>query len=214
MKEQKLAGIVGGTGLYVKTFSNGIDEVHVRNPEIREKINADFEREGLEWLQKEVEKTDPLYFSKGEIKNPHRLMRALEVKLSTGRSIIEFQTQQKEERDFNIVKIGLELPREDLYKRINKRVDEMVQQELAEEVKSWQKFQKLNALQTEGYRELFGHFAGDLTLEDAIEAIKINTRHYAKRQMTWFKKDEEVKWVTPNEPVNDIIEYLKNSYTN
>ena len=206
-----VAVMVGGTGLYIKTFCNGIDEVPVINPAIREKINADFEWEGLEWLQKEVEKTDPLYFSKGEIKNPHRLMRALEVKLSTGSSIIEFQTKQKEEREFNILKIGLELPREDLYKRINKRIDEMMQAGLAEEVKGLQKFQKLNALQTVGYRELFGHLAGDLTLEDAIEAMKINTRHYAKRQMTWFKKDEEVKWFNANDSLPAILEDLQKS---
>ena len=208
-----VAVMVGGTGLYIKTFCNGIDEVPVINPTIREKINADFEWEGLEWLQKEVEKTDPLYFSKGEIKNPHRLMRALEVKLSTGSSIIEFQTKQKEEREFNILKIGLELPREDLYKRINKRIDEMMQHGLAEEVKGLQKFQKLNALQTVGYRELFGHLAGDLTLEDAIEAMKINTRHYAKRQMTWFKKDEEVKWFNANDSLPTILEDLQKALT-
>jgi tRNA dimethylallyltransferase len=203
-KQNDITVMVGGTGLYVKAFCEGMDEVPLIKPEIREKINADFEWEGLQWLQKEVEKTDPLYFSKGETKNPHRLMRALEVKLSTGRSIIEFQTKQKEERDFNIVKIGLELPREDLYQRINKRVDEMMQHGLAEEVKGLQKFQKLNALQTVGYRELFGHFVGDLSLDDAVEAIKINTRHYAKRQMTWFKKDEEVKWFSPSD-VDEII---------
>ena len=212
-QKHDVAVMVGGTGLYIKTFCNGIDEVPVINPAIREKINADFEWEGLKWLQKEVEKTDPLYFSKGEIKNPHRLMRALEVKLSTGSSIIEFQTKQKEEREFNILKIGLELPREDLYKRINKRIDEMMQHGLAEEVKGLQKFQKLNALQTVGYRELFGHLAGDLTLEDAIEAMKINTRHYAKRQMTWFKKDEEVKWFNANDSLPAILEDLQKSLT-
>ena len=208
-KKHDMAVMVGGTGLYVKTFCNGIDEVPVIKPEIREKINADFEWEGLEWLQKEVERLDPLYFSKGEIKNPHRLMRALEVKLSTGRSILEFQTQQKVKRNFTIVKIGLELPREDLYKRINKRVDDMMALGLLEEVKSLQKFKKLNALQTVGYRELFGHLEGDLTQEEAVEAIKINSRHYAKRQMTWFKKDEEIKWFNPNEIDLIFSEVLK-----
>ncbi len=205
-KENDLAIMVGGTGLYIKTFCQGIDELPVVKKEIREKINADFEWEGLEWLQKEVEKTDPLYFSKGETKNPHRLMRALEVKLSTGRSIIEFQTKNKLERDFNIIKIGIELPREELYKRINKRVDEMMQQGLLEEVKSLVSFKNLNALQTVGYRELFGHLEGDLSLQDAVEAIKINTRHYAKRQLTWFKKDEEIKWFSPLD-VNLILGY-------
>ena len=196
-KNHDVAVMVGGTGLYVKTFCNGIDEVPVIDEKIREKINADFEWEGLEWLQKEVEKNDPVYYAKGEIKNPHRLLRALEVKLSTGRSIIEFQTQQKKHRNFNIIKIGLELPKEQLHKNINGRVDAMMRAGLLEEVKKLAAYKKLNALQTVGYRELFGHLAGDLTLEDAVEIIKINTRQYAKRQMTWFKKDEEVRWCEP-----------------
>ncbi len=191
------AVMAGGTGLYVKSFCNGIDEVPVIKPEIREKIVADFEWEGIEWLQKEVEKNDPLYFAKGEMKNPQRMMRALEVKLSTGRSITQFQTQQKKQRDFNIIKIGLELPKDQLHSNINKRADAMMQQGLLAEVKKLEPFKKLNALQTVGYRELFGYLAGDLLLEDAVEIIKINTRQYAKRQMTWFAKDEEIKWCAP-----------------
>ncbi len=196
-QKHDVAVMVGGTGLYVKTFCHGIDEVPVIDEKIREKIIADFEWEGLEWLQQEVEKNDPLYFAKGEIKNPQRLMRALEVKLSTGKSIIEFQTQQKKRRDFDIIKIGLELPKEQLHKNINGRVDAMMKAGFLEEVKKLVPHKKLNALQTVGYRELFGHLIGDLLLEDAVEIIKINTRQYAKRQMTWFKKDEEVKWCTP-----------------
>jgi tRNA dimethylallyltransferase len=197
-KKHDVAVMLGGTGLYVKSFCNGIDEVPVIYPVISEIIIADFEWEGLEWLQKEIEKKDPLYFAKGEIKNPQRMMRALEVKLSTGRSIIEFQTQQKKQRDFNIIKIGLELPKEQLHKHINSRVDAMMKAGLLDEVKKLVPHKKLNALQTVGYRELFGHLAGDLSLEDAVEIIKINTRQYAKRQMTWFKKDEEVKWCEPD----------------
>ena len=196
-KKNDVAIVVGGTGLYVKTFCQGIDEVPVIDEKIRKKINADFEWEGLEWLQKEVEKNDPVYFAKGEIKNPHRLLRALEVKLSTGKSIIQFQTQQKKHRDFNVVKIGLELPKEQLHKNINGRVDAMMKAGLLDEVKSLMPHKKLHALQTVGYRELFGYLIGDLSLEDAVEAIKINTRQYAKRQMTWFKKDEEVIWCEP-----------------
>ena len=196
-KNHDVAVMVGGTGLYVKTFCNGIDEVPVIDEKIREKINSDFEWEGLEWLQKEVEKNDPVYYAKGEIKNPHRLLRALEVKLSTGRSIIEFQTQQKKHRNFNIIKIGLELPKEQIHKNINGRVDAMMKAGFLEEVKKLVPHKKLNALQTVGYRELFSHLAGDLLLEDSVEIIKINTRQYAKRQMTWFKKDEEVSWCEP-----------------
>ena len=209
-KTHDVAVMVGGTGLYVKTFCNGIDEVPVIDEKIRAKINADFEWEGLEWLQKEVEKNDPLYYAQGEIKNPHRLLRALEVKLSTGKSIIEFRTQQKKHRDFNFIKVGLELPKEQLHKNINGRVDAMMKAGFLDEVKKLVPHKKLNALQTVGYRELFGHLIGDLVLEDAVEAIKINTRQYAKRQMTWFKKDEEVMWCEPDfkqvmEKINAVL---------
>lgn len=205
-KQHDVVVMVGGTGLYVKTFCNGLDEVPVIDEKIRKKINDEFSWEGLEWLQKEVETLDPLYYAKGEIKNPHRLLRALEVKLSTGKSIIEFQTQQKKQRDFNFIKIGLEIPKEQLHKNINGRVDEMMKAGLLAEVKGLVPHIKLNALQTVGYRELYGHLIGDLSLEDAVEAIKINTRQYAKRQMTWFKKDEEVHWCEPDlEQALDII---------
>jgi len=206
-KQHDIAVMVGGTGLYIKTFADGIDEVPIINPSIREQIIADFEWEGLEWLQKEVATKDPLYFEKGETKNPQRLMRALEVKLSTGKSIIEFQTQQKRNRDFNIIRIGLEIPKEELHKKINSRVDAMMHNGLLEEVKSLVPYKDLNALQTVGYRELFGHLIGDLTLIDAVEAIKINTRQYAKRQLTWFKKDEEVNWCTPD--IAQVMELIK-----
>ncbi len=192
-----IAVMVGGTGLYVKTFCYGLDEVPVIDPFIREKVVADYEWEGLNWLQREVQKTDPLFFEQGETKNPQRLMRALEVKLSTGRSIIEFRTRQQQKRDFNIITIGLEISKDQLHTNINRRVDDMMNQGLLREVKALEPFKKLNALQTVGYRELFGHLAGDITLEDAVEIIKINTRQYAKRQMTWFKKDSEVKWCEP-----------------
>ena len=207
-KQHDVAVMVGGTGLYVKTFCNGIDEVPVVDEKIRAKINADFEWEGLEWLQKEVEKNDPLYYAQGEIKNPHRLLRALEVKLSTGKSIIEFRTQQKKYRPFNIIKIGLEIPKEQLHKNINGRVDAMMKAGFLDEVKKLVAYKKLNALQTVGYRELFGHLAGDLLLQDAIEIIKINTRQYAKRQMTWFKKDEEVMWCEPD--FGKVMAQIKN----
>jgi len=138
-----------------------------------------------------------MYCDKTEITKQIRLLKAREVKLSTGRSIIEFRTQQKKHRDFDIIKIGLELPKEQLHKKINGRVDAMMKAGLAEEVKKLIPYKKLNALQTVGYRELFGCHEGDLLLEDAVEIIKINTRQYAKRQMTWFKKDEEVMWSEP-----------------
>jgi len=214
-EKHDIAVVVGGTGLYVKTFCQGIDEVPVVDEKIRQKINTEYEWEGLEWLQKEVEKIDPLFYAQGEIKNPHRLLRALEVKRSTGKSIIEFRTQPKKQRDFNIIKIGLELPKEQLHKNINSRVDAMMQAGLVGEVKTLLPYKKLNALQTVGYRELFGYHAGDLLLEDAVEIIKINTRQYAKRQMTWFKKDEEVRWCAPDfEKVMGLIaSHMPSGYT-
>ncbi len=193
-KTKDIAIMVGGTGLYVKTFCHGIDEVPNISPEIKEKVIADYEWEGLEWLQKEVEKVDPVYYAKGENKNPTRLMRALEVKLSTGRSILDFQTHNKKTRDFDIIKIGLDMPREALYDRINTRVNVMMEDGLEAEVKSLEQYKKLNALQTVGYRELFSYLEDDISLEYAIQMIKQNTRNYAKRQLTWFKADEQVQW--------------------
>ena len=193
-----VAVVVGGTGLYLNVFCNGMDAVPIISPGIREQIMQEYEKGGLLWLQMEVKKNDPIYFSKGEILNPHRLIRALEVVLSTGKSILEFQKQINQTRDFNIIKIGLELPREELYQRINNRVDIMVQQGLVDEVSGLIAHQDLNALKTVGYRELLDYFAGKISLLEAIEAIKINTRHYSKRQMTWFKKDTTINWAPPD----------------
>ena len=205
-----VAVVVGGTGLYVKTFCSGIDAVPVILPGIRADIINKYEMGGLEWLQMEVKKNDPIYFSKGEILNPHRLIRALEVVTSTGKSISEFQTQKNQTRDFTILKIGLELPREALYQRINSRVDQMMQQGLVDEVRGLITHQELNALQTVGYRELFDHFAGKISLLQAIEAIKMSTRHYAKRQMTWFKKDETISWAAPN--FSQVLKLIANNF--
>ncbi|UAY51134.1 tRNA (adenosine(37)-N6)-dimethylallyltransferase MiaA [Ferruginibacter albus] len=192
------AVMVGGTGLYIKAFCEGMDAMPSIDPEIRNKIITDYETKGLAWLQKQAEDNDPHYYSKGEIKNPQRLMRALEVKLSTGRSILDFQAKNKKQRDFNIIKIGLQLQKEELYERINQRVDIMINDGLVEEVKALLPYRHINALQTVGYKELFEYFDNKLSLEKAIDNIKLNTRHYAKRQMTWFKKDEEVKWNAPD----------------
>ena len=190
--------MAGGTGLYINAFCNGLDEVPETLPGLRAEIAGNYHKFGLAWLQEEVKKNDPAFYSAGEIQNPHRLMRALEVKLSTDKSIIEYQTRKKEIRNFDMIKIGLELPRPELYNRINQRVDEMISDGLVEEARQLFIYQDLNALQTVGYRELFDHFSGSTSLPAAIEAIKINTRHYAKRQMTWFKKDKDIIWCGPD----------------
>jgi tRNA dimethylallyltransferase len=191
--------MTGGTGLYIKAFCEGIDEVPVINTEIRNVIVTNYNNGGIEWLREQVRENDPVFFLKGEIQNPQRMMRALEVKLSTGRSILSFHSRQKKKRDFNIVKIGLELPKEQLHQQINNRVDKMIDQGLIEEVKSLQPFKHLNALQTVGYSEIFEYLDGKVSLDQAINDIKTNTRQYAKRQMTWFRKDAEIKWFHPLE---------------
>jgi len=189
--------MVGGTGLYINAFCNGIDAVPAVDMAVRQKIIDEYEANGLAWLQQQVQQQDALYFARGEIKNPQRLMRALEVKLSTGVSITQFQTQQKKQRPFNIIKLGLELPKEQLHRQIHTRVDAMIAAGLVAEAESLLPLKKLNALQTVGYRELFDYFNGDMSLDVAVERIKINTRQYAKRQLTWFKKDPELRWVSP-----------------
>ena len=207
-QDHDIAIVTGGTGLYVKAFCEGLDEIPEVDENIRSKIIQQFEEKGLSWLQEEVSVNDPLYYSAGEIQNPQRLMRALEVLLSTGRSIRSFQRQQPQEREFRIIKTGLELPREQLYQNINHRVDEMMKQGLLDEVKGLTPLRQLNALQTVGYSELFKYLDGSISLEEAIEEIRKNTRHYAKRQMTWFRKDPSIKWFLPTE-FDALKSYLK-----
>ena len=191
--------MVGGTGLYIKAFCEGLDMIPAIDPAIRENIIKQYEKLGLRWLQKEVSVKDPMYWAKGEQQNPQRLMRALEVVLGTGASIISFQNKNKVTRPFNIVKVGLELPRAQLYEKINQRVLTMVENGLEQEVRNLAPHFHLNALQTVGYSEWALYFEGNLSKEKVIENIQQNTRHYAKRQMTWFKKDLNITWYSPNE---------------
>lgn len=191
--------VAGGTGLYIKAFCEGLDEVPDVPAAVRAGIIQAYETHGLQWLQQQLKEKDPVFYEKGEIKNPQRMMRALEVVEATGRSIFDFRKGEATIRGFNIVKIGLELPREELYQRINARVDDMMQAGLLEEVRSLIPYKHLNALQTVGYAELFDYLDGHVTLERAVELIKQNTRRYAKRQMTWFKRDQAFNWFNPRE---------------
>ena len=186
--------MVGGTGLYIKAFCEGLDLIPAIEPSIRENIIAQYEKLGLRWLQKEVSVKDPQYWEKGEQKNPQRLMRALEVILGTGSSILSFQNKKPIERPFKMAKIGLELDREELYQRINDRVLNMIELGLENEVKSLEAYAHLNALQTVGYSEWKDYFEQKISKEKVIENIQQNTRHYAKRQMTWFKRDPAITW--------------------
>jgi tRNA dimethylallyltransferase len=199
--------MVGGTGLYIKAFCEGLDTIPAIDPAVRENIIDSYEEKGLIWLQQQVQQKDPAFYASGEIQNPQRMMRALEVIASTGQSILSFRKNEKTERPFNIIKIGLELPKEELHRNIHSRVDTMMEAGLLEEVKQLAEYKNLNALQTVGYKELFDYPDGQLSLSEAIERIKINTRQYAKRQMTWFKKDAEIKWFTPLQ-VDEMIEFI------
>ncbi len=186
--------MVGGTGLYIKSFCEGIDPMPIIPPEIRAAIIQEYNTKGLIWLQTELKHKDPAFWAVAEQQNPQRLMRALEVLLATGQSITVFRTAEKKQRDFEIIKIGLEMPLEQLTLRINQRVDQMMKAGLLKEVQSVIAFRDKTALQTVGYKELFDFIDGKISLEEAVQQIKVHTRQYAKRQMTWFKKDLEIKW--------------------
>ena len=187
--------MVGGTGLYIRAFCEGIDPMPPIEPSIREAIIADYTSKGLIWLQAELKHRDPVFWETAEQSNPQRLMRALEVLNATGKSILHFRTAQKKQRPFNIVKIGLEMPMDQLTHRINLRVDQMIHDGLIEEVQSVVQYRNKPALQTVGYKEVFDYLDGNISKEQAIQQIKHHTRQYAKRQMTWFKKDPDVKWI-------------------
>lgn len=204
-RHKDIAVMVGGTGLYIKAFCEGLDDIPPADAIIREKIAANYEKEGLPWLQQQLQQSDPVFWDVAEQQNPQRLMRALEVKQSTGRSILEFRTGERQERPFQIIKIGLELPREELYDRINTRVDQMIAAGLVDEVKGLAPFRGLNALQTVGYKEIFAHLDGVCPLGIAIEDIRKNTRHYAKRQMTWFKRDTAISWYPATASADSVL---------
>ena len=197
-KEHDEVVMVGGTGLYIKAFCEGLDQVPEVPATVREEIINSYKEKGLNWLQEKIKIKDPAFYAEGEIQNPQRMMRALEVVQSTGQSILSFRKGKKTERPFVIKKIGIEISKEDLHRNIDKRVDQMIENGLVEEAINSLPFRHLNALQTVGYTELFDHFDGKISLDQAIAEIKTHTRQYAKRQLTWFKKDEGIKWMKPD----------------
>ena len=202
--------MTGGTGLYIKAFCEGLDEIPEVPPPVRSRIITKYELEGLGWLQKQIKEKDPEFYKKGEIENPQRMMRALEVMEATGHSILYFRKGEKTQRNFAIIKVGLELPREELQQRINDRVDKMMTNGLLDEVKKLLPYKHLNALQTVGYAELFDFLENKKTVAKAVEEIKIHTRQYAKRQMTWFKKDKEILWFMPDAAILQWLEKTVN----
>lgn len=201
--------LVGGSGLYQKAITEGLDSFPEIPSEIREKYNHILETEGIEILQALLKEKDPETFKSIEISNPRRLTRALEVIEVSGRSFSDFQNQKNKKREFDIIKIGLDAPREIIYSRIEKRVDLMIEQGLVEEAKKLYPLKHLNALQTVGYKELFSYFEGELSLAEAISEIKKNTRRFAKRQLTWFKKDQDIHWFHYKTSFENILAHIK-----
>jgi tRNA dimethylallyltransferase len=209
-KKADTAVVCGGTGLYIKALCEGLDEMPDTDPEVAIAVNNEYVEKGLGWLQEAVRDEDPVYYSMGEIQNPARLLRALIFMRSTGESIYTYRKGNKKQRPFKIVKVGLKLPKEELYERINQRVLQMMDAGLEAEARGLYEQRHLKNLQTVGYTELFDHIDGKTSLQKAVELIQQHTRNYAKRQMTWFRKDKEYKWYDAGEEhLTDKILSLK-----
>ncbi|EJL61551.1 tRNA (adenosine(37)-N6)-dimethylallyltransferase MiaA [Flavobacterium sp. CF136] len=207
--------LIGGSGLYVDAVLKGFDEFPEIDPSIRSKVNLNYEKLGINYLQEQLKNLDPDYYQKITIENPQtlqnpqRMMRFTEVCIGTGKPYSSFLNQKKNNRNFTPILIGLEADRQVIYDRINQRVDIMMQQGLLEEAKKLHPNKTLNALQTVGYRELFSYFDGEFSLPFAIEEIKKNTRRFSKRQLTWFKRNENTKWFDYAKNRKEIIDYIE-----
>jgi tRNA dimethylallyltransferase len=205
--------MVGGSGLYLDAVTRGLDELPDTSMQIREELNALFQKEGLEPIKRKLEAADPEYYARVDQFNPQRMIRGLEFFLSTGKKVSDFLTNSKKERPFNIIKIGLNLERDKLYERINHRVDVMLAGGLLDEVRRVEQYKDLNALKTVGYAELFAYLDGEIAYEAAVEKIKQNTRRFAKRQLTWFRRDNDIRWFEPDQ-AEAIITYLEGLINN
>jgi len=198
-KKNKYAILLGGSGLYINAVCEGIDDLPDADVNVREKLNFEFNRNGIEYLRDKLKQLDPEFFAIVDKSNHKRLMRAIEVCITTGKTYSSLRLNEVKPRDFDIIKIGLNRDRQELFDRINNRVDIMIKNGLEGEARNLFPFRELNALKTVGYKELFEHFENKISLEQAITNIKTNTRRYAKRQLTWFKNDDLIKWFHPDE---------------
>jgi tRNA dimethylallyltransferase len=200
--------MAGGAGLYINAVLHGVDDLPKADAGIRKSLNEKFEKEGIDSLQKQLQQLDPEHYKKADIQNPQRIMRALEVCLVSGKTYSSFLGNKNVKRDFDAVVIGLQDEKEMLYNRINERVDQMITNGLEEEVKNLLPYKNNNALRTVGYKEMVQYLEGAISLEEAIELIKKNTRNYAKRQMTWFRKMKEISWFNTGEN-EKVLKHLK-----
>ena len=199
---------VGGSGLYIKALCEGMDDLPDAEPALREELLRKLENEGLEVLVEQLREFDEVYYNEVDRCNPQRVLRAVEVCLTTGQPYSSLRKGATKQRDFEIVTVGVDYPREELYDRINHRVDMMIKEGLEAEARSMLPQRHLNALQTVGFSELFDYFDGTISREEAIELIKRNSRRYAKRQMTWFRRDKEIQWFTKPQ-ASEVIEYIE-----
>ena len=209
-KKNDVAIMVGGSGLYVKAVTKGLDNFPDVDSNTRLELNERLKNEGLEALQKQLKDLDPIAYNSIAIDNPQRLIRALEICIGTGKPYSSFLTNPEKNRNFKTISIGLDAERPIIYDRINQRVDIMVNNGLVDEAKNLLKHKDLNALNTVGYKELFKYFEGEWTLDFAISEIKKNTRRFAKRQLTWFRKDEAIAWFDYTSDINSIIKHIEN----
>ena len=213
-KNNKIVIMVGGSGLYTKSVLEGLDYFPEVSLEIRQELNLTLEKEGLDSLQQQLHKLDPDYYKIVDLENPHRVIRALEVCISSGKPYSSYLNQPKKKRNFTAISIGLNAEREIIYDRINRRVDLMITEGLMDEAKALFPKRELNALNTVGYKELFSYLEGKDSLETAVSEIKKNTRRFAKRQLTWFRKDQEINWFDYKTPVEEIQQFLDSKIKN
>ena len=213
-KNNKIVIMVGGSGLYTKSVLEGLDYFPEVSLEIRQELNLKLEKEGLDSLQQQLHKLDSDYYKIVDLENPHRVIRALEVCISSGKPYSSYLNQPKKKRNFTAISIGLSAEREIIYDRINRRVDLMITEGLMDEAKALFPKRELNALNTVGYKELFSYLEGKDSLETAVSEIKKNTRRFAKRQLTWFRKDQEINWFDYKTPVEEIQQFLDSKIKN
>ena len=207
-KKHDLLVMVGGSGLYIDAVCKGLDDLPATDINIREQLNEQLATEGIEAIKDQLSRDDPEYYAKVDQSNPQRMIRGLEFFLSTGMKLSSFLTNSKKTRPFNIIKIGLNTDRAILYNRINLRVDLMMDAGLLDEVKALKDYRSYNALNTVGYSELFAYLDGEIDLEQAVDKIKQNTRRFAKRQLTWFRRDDHTTWFEPNR-TDEVITFIK-----
>jgi len=199
--------LTGGSMMYIDALCNGIDEIPTIDQELRDNLYRQYKNEGIDAIRRLLKQLDPVFYGIVDLKNDKRVIHAVEICLMSGKPYSELRTQTKRERPFHIIKIGLDMPREELYGRINLRVDQMIADGLIDEAKQLYHLKDLNSLNTVGYKELFDYFDGDITQEEAIELIKRNSRRYAKKQVSWFKRDKEITWFHPQQ-YDEIVNFV------